>query len=47
MSPTIARLAVEHLRADIMAEVQRPPQWRINIGAVREMLACRYERRPA
>jgi DNA-directed RNA polymerase specialized sigma24 family protein len=29
---------------ELMQELQRPPQWRINIRATRERLACRYER---
>ena len=29
---------------ELLRELQRPPQWRINIRAVREKLACRYER---
>ena len=32
---------------ELMQELQRPPQWRINIRAVREKMACRYERQPA
>ena len=32
---------------ELMQELQRPPQWRINIRAVREKLACRYERQQA
>jgi hypothetical protein len=41
----------EALRAfmgvDLLQLMQRPPQWRINIRATRERLACRYERRAA
>ncbi len=29
---------------DLMQELQRPPQWRIDIRAVRQRLACRQER---
>jgi DNA-directed RNA polymerase specialized sigma24 family protein len=29
---------------ELMQELQRPPQWRINIRATRERLACRYAR---
>ncbi len=29
---------------ELMQELQRPPQWRINVRAVREKLACRYAR---
>ena len=29
---------------ELMEELQRPPQWRINVRAVREKLACRYAR---
>jgi len=43
----LARLAIEHLGADVLAEVQRPPQWRDNLVAAREKLACRYERQSA
>ena len=32
---------------DLMQELQHQPQWRIKIRAVREKLACRYERQPA
>jgi DNA-directed RNA polymerase specialized sigma24 family protein len=32
---------------ELMQQLQRPPQWRINIRAVREKLACRYERQQA
>jgi hypothetical protein len=31
---------------DLMQELQRPPQWRIDISALRQRLACRYERQP-
>jgi hypothetical protein len=44
---TLARLAIEHLGADILVEVQRLPQWRDNLVASREKMACRYERQPA
>ena len=40
----LARLAIEHLGADILTEVQRLPQWRDNIVAGREKMACRYAR---
>ena len=40
----LARLAIEHLGADILTEVQRLPQWRDNLAATRERLACRYAR---
>jgi hypothetical protein len=36
-----------YMGPDLMQEVQRPPQWRINIRAERERLACRYERQTA
>ena len=29
----------------LLRELQRPSQWRINIQAVRQKLACRHERR--
>ena len=29
---------------EVLCELQRPPQWRIDIKAVREKMACRYER---
>ena len=32
---------------ELMQELQRAPQWRINIRAMREKLACRYERQRA
>ena len=32
---------------ELMQQLQRPPQWRINIIATRERLACRYERQAA
>jgi hypothetical protein len=40
----LARLAIEHLGADILTEVQRLPQWRDSIVAGREKIACRYAR---
>ena len=40
----LAQLVREHLGADILAEVQRLPQWRDNLVANRERLACRYAR---
>lgn len=40
----LARLAIEHLGADILTEVQRLPQWRDNIVAGREKMACRDAR---
>jgi hypothetical protein len=40
----LARLAIEHLGADILTEVQRLPQWRDSIAAGREKMACRYAR---
>ena len=40
----LARLAIEHLGADILKEVQRLPQWRDGIVAGREKMACRYAR---
>jgi hypothetical protein len=40
----LARLASEHLGADILTEVQRLPQWRNNIVAGREKMACRFAR---
>jgi len=43
----LARLAIEHLGADVLTEVQRSPQWRDNLVAAREKLACRYERQSA
>jgi DNA-directed RNA polymerase specialized sigma24 family protein len=32
---------------ELMQELQCSPQWRVNIRAAREKMACRYERRPA
>ena len=32
---------------ELLRELQRPAQWRINMQAVRQKLACRYERRAA
>jgi hypothetical protein len=32
---------------ELLQELQRPAQWRINIRAVRERLACRFERQTA
>ena len=29
---------------ELMQDLQRPPQWRINLRAVREKMACRYAR---
>ena len=40
----LALLAIEHLGADILTEVQRLPQWRDNLVASREKMACRYAR---
>jgi hypothetical protein len=40
----LARLAIEHLGADILTEVQRLPQWRDSIVAGREKMACRHAR---
>ena len=40
----LARLAIEHLGEDILKEVQRLPQWRDNLVASREKMACRYAR---
>jgi hypothetical protein len=40
----LARLAIEHLGADILVEVQRLPQWRDNLVASRQKMSCRYER---
>jgi hypothetical protein len=40
----LARLAIEHLGADILAVVQRSPQWRDDIVVGREKMACRYAR---
>ena len=40
----LARLAIEHLGADILKEVQRSPRWRDNIVASQERRACRYAR---
>ena len=40
----LARLAIEHLGADILKEVQRLPKWRDGIVAGREKMACRYAR---
>ena len=40
----LARLALEHLGADILTEVQRSPQWRDSIVAGREKRACRFAR---
>jgi hypothetical protein len=40
----LARLAIEHLGVDILVEVQRLPQWRNNLLASREKMACRYAR---
>jgi hypothetical protein len=40
----LARMAIEHLGADILKEVQRLPQWRDNLVASREKMACRYAR---
>jgi hypothetical protein len=43
----LARLAIEHLGADILARVQEQPHWRDNIVANWEKAACRHERQPA
>src|SRR5260370_25264165 len=43
----LARLAIEHLGADILIEVQRLPQWKDNLVATREKMACRVERQSA
>ena len=43
----LAELVREHLGADILTEVQRLPQWRDNLVASRERLACRYARQAA
>jgi len=43
----LAKLVWEHLGADILTEVQRLPQWRDNLVASREKMACRYERQTA
>jgi hypothetical protein len=32
---------------ELLQQLQRSPQWRLNIRATREKMACRYERRPA
>ena len=40
----LAELVREHLGADILTEVQRLPQWRDNLVASRERLACRNAR---
>jgi hypothetical protein len=40
----LARLAIEHLGPDILTEVQRLPQWKDNLVASREKMACRYDR---
>jgi hypothetical protein len=40
----LARLAVEHLGADILTQVQRAPRWRDSIAAGREKMARRYAR---
>src|SRR5260370_6105177 len=42
----LARLTIEYLGADVLTEVQRSPQWRDNLVAAREKLACRFERHP-
>jgi len=38
---------LEFMGADLLAQVQRLPQWKDNIRASRESLACRIERRAA
>ena len=40
----LARLAIQHLGADILTQVQRLPQWTDNLVAHREKMACRYAR---
>jgi hypothetical protein len=40
----LARKAIEHLGEDILKEVQRLPQWKDNLVASREKMACRYAR---
>jgi hypothetical protein len=40
----LARLAIEHLGPDILIEVQRLPQWKDNLVATRQRMACRHGR---
>ena len=42
----LAALVKHHLGEDILHQVQEQPRWKDNIQASREMMACRYERRP-
>ena len=44
MKMRLARLAIEHLGADILTEVQRSPRWRESLAAGREKMAFRYAR---
>jgi len=43
----LAQLAIEHLGADIVTEVQRLPQWWDSIVAGMEKMACPFELQPA
>jgi hypothetical protein len=41
----LGRLVREHLGEDILKQVQRSPSWVNTLGALRERVACRAERR--
>ena len=41
----LGRLVREHLGEDILKQVQREPSWVESLGALRERLVCRAERR--
>ena len=34
----------EHMGFDILAQVRRQPQWKQDLEAVREKMACKYDR---
>jgi hypothetical protein len=41
----VAAKVLQFTRFDILAEIQRQPQWKQNLETIREKLACREERR--
>ena len=43
----LTELVRSFLGADVLHQIQRPPQWRENLSALREQLACRLDRRLA
>ena len=43
----LTELVRTFMGADVLHQIQRPPQWRENLSALREQLTCRGERRLA